>query len=95
MVKFPNYGAIMSITISDIKRYYPEAKEVKQIDSMQLFIVVYSRYSLLVSYTTMIGIWTLKNPTWLLTVKKYSRSTSRQMTRFSRYYSNTRISQDE
>ena len=55
---------------------------VKQCDSMQLFIVKRSFGTVLVSYYTTVGI--LKDGTWYLTTQRYSVTTSKQLTRFSR-----------
>lgn len=63
------------------------ASNVKQIDSKNLYIVSIADlndlsnqypHKLLVSYWTIVGI--LKNGYWILTSKKYSRTTSTQLT---------------
>ena len=54
--------------------------EVHQVDNKQLFVVSYPDYQLLVSYLTIVGIRT--EGAWLLTTRKYSVTTSRQLTQF-------------
>ena len=55
---------------------------VSQCDNMQLFIVKRPADTVLVSYYTIVGV--LKNGTWYLTTQRYSRTTSKQLIRFSR-----------
>lgn len=56
---------------------------VKQVNTMQLFIVDTSYLGrLLVSYKTTIGIF--HNLTWYVTTEKFSTTTSKQVTIFSR-----------
>ena len=65
-------------TLTDIKKLYPNDK-VTQVRSIQLF-VVHKGNPLLVSYRTVIGVRI--GDTWYITTKKYSVSTSRQITEF-------------
>jgi hypothetical protein len=69
----------MSVTKKDIQARF--GGEVEQVGSKQLFIVTYPTYRLLISYYTIIGY--RSEVTWLLTTKKYSRTTSKQLSQFS------------
>jgi len=69
----------MPVTIKDIKHFFSLA-DVEQVKSMQLFIV---NNNILVSYRTIIGILD-NNDCWHITNKKYSSSTSKQITIFKR-----------
>ena len=55
---------------------------VSQCDNMQLFVVKRERDTVLVSYYTIVGV--LKNDTWYITTERYSVTTPKQLTRFSR-----------
>lgn len=70
------------ITIKVIKAYFPNAKEVKQIDSKQLFIVTYTDKKFLVSYKTIIGYKLLADNVWIITTQKFSQTTSKQTSQF-------------
>ncbi|MFA5670243.1 MAG: hypothetical protein WC967_13455 [Balneolaceae bacterium] len=77
----------MAITKTTIKSRFPNAERIEQVKSKQLFIVYYVNFSLLVSYTTVIGYkehGSLDNK-WNITNRKYSQSTSRQVTYFHKY----------
>lgn len=67
------------------------ANHVKQIKSKNLYVAEYDSYKLLISYNTIIGI--LQGETWQVTTKKYSTTTSRQITDFSCDHTVTRIEQ--
>jgi hypothetical protein len=73
----------MTIKIKDIQlAYNVPANRVKQIKSMQLFIVETSYLGrLLVSYKTTIGVF--HNSIWYLTSEKFSPTTSKQTTMFA------------
>lgn len=66
-------------TLSDIKKLYPDYR-VSQIGSKQLFIV-HKGAPLLLSYYTTIGI--RLDGVWNITTKRYSRTTTKQITQFS------------
>ena len=84
----------MSVTIKDIKRQFLTAEKVEQFRSMQLFIAYFPKGRVLISYYTPVGYYSYING-WSITTKKYSRSTSRQITMFSRDSAVTRISQEK
>jgi hypothetical protein len=67
--------------------------DIEQIGAKQLFIVSYPRYRLLYSYKTIIGINLLSgdNMGWKITLKKYSLTTTKQISQFP--YPNKRIEQ--
>jgi hypothetical protein len=69
----------MSLTVKDTK-YFFNSDNVEQVKSMQLFIV---NNNILVSYKTVIGILD-NNDCWYITNRKYSKTTSRQITVFKR-----------
>ena len=74
----------MTIKIKDIQlAYNVPANMVRQIKSMQLFIVD-TRYlgRVLVSYKTTVGVF--HNSIWYLTTEKFSATTSKQITIFAR-----------
>jgi len=71
----------MSVTKRDIQNRF--GGEVNQVASKQLFVVTFPTYQLLVSYLTIVGYRSDK--TWLLTKAKYSSTTSKQLTQFSRH----------
>ena len=82
-------------TLTDIKKMYPK-EEVDQFQSMQLFIVYTDNYSLLLSYTTIVGFRLYKDDLWLITTKKYSPTTSKQLNKFCYTDSNfTRVDEVE
>ena len=60
-----------------------DISKVKQIDSMQLFIV---NNNTLVSYKTTVG--RLITGVWYITSQRYSVSTTRQLNRFKHMYLN-------
>jgi hypothetical protein len=82
---------------------------VEQIDSKQLFIVDCSSYpnsfdsysrkyysvSLLVSYRTIVGIYHTADSEWKLTSKKYSITTTRQLSDFSKTHNAWRVTEEE
>ena len=82
---------------------------IEQIGSKQLFIVDCSSYpnsfdsysrkyysvSLLVSYKTIVGIYHTADSGWKLTSKKYSVTTTRQLSDFSKTYNTCRVTEDE
>jgi hypothetical protein len=70
----------MSVTKRDIQDRF--GGEVEQVGSKQLFVVTYPDYRLLVSYYTIVGF--RSQGAWLLTTAKYSKTTSKQLTQFSR-----------
>lgn len=74
----------MTIKIKDIQlAYNVPANMIKQIKSMQLFIVDTSYLGrLLVSYKTTIGVF--HNSVWYITTEKFSATTSKQATMFSK-----------
>ena len=76
-------------TLTDIRNLYPEA-EVEQFHSMQMFIVYTPSYNLLLSYTTIVGLCNYQTKIWLLTEKKYSTTTTRQLNRFASQTFSTR-----
>ena len=81
-------------TITDIKNIYPAAT-VEQVDSKQLFIVTLpSCIQLLVSYVTIVGIHYGNDKCWLLTLEKFSSTTSKQMTQFRHMYSCINLESD-
>lgn len=74
----------MTIKIKDIQlAYNVPANMVKQVKSMQLFIVDTSYLGrILVSYKTPIGVF--HNSTWYLTTQKFSATTSKQTNIFAK-----------
>ena len=72
------------VTIQTIMNQFNVARDkVKQVKSMQLFIVDSHRYGrILVSYQTIIGIYDFNNCTWYITKEKFSVTTSKQTTQF-------------
>jgi len=82
----------MSVTKKDVLRQYPDALNVSQVDSMQLFVITFSKYELLQSYYTVVGVKTDK---WYLTTEKYSVSTTRQMNKFAKYNICVRVESKE
>jgi len=68
----------MTITLTTIKRQFPQALKYEQIGSKQLFIVYFNQYTLLVSYRTIIGF--KQSGTWNITTQYYSVTTSRHIT---------------
>ena len=67
---------------------------VEQLGSKQLFIVDKGSYCLLVSYYTAIGYRLAGDNCWTLTAQKYSATTSKQTTWFSRNY-NSQVADSE
>ena len=67
------------VTIQTIMHQFNVARDkVKQVKSMQLFIVDSPRYGhILVSYQTIIGIYDFNNCTWYVTKEKFSVTTSK------------------
>lgn len=75
----------MKVTKTDVAKTLSVAlADVKQIDNKQLFVVHNFRQNrtVLVSYKIIVGI--LFNNTWHLTTAKYSVTTSRQLSQFTR-----------
>jgi len=72
----------MTIKVKDImKRFNVSKDKVKQIDSMQLFLVdSYQCGRILVSYTTIIGVFDIDK--WYITSDRYSSTTTRQTNKF-------------
>ena len=72
------------VTIKDIMNQFNVARDkVKQVKSMQLFIVDSPSYGrILVSYRTIIGMF--YNGVWYITTEKYSVTTSKQTSTFIR-----------
>ena len=68
-----------AIVTADIIRYLHNTVNVEQINSMQLFVV---DNTYLYSYRTLIGVFTGGN--WFITTKRYSNTTSKQISKFSR-----------
>lgn len=73
----------MTIKIKDIQLdYNVPANMVRQVKSMQLFIVDTSYLGrILVSYKTTIGVF--HNSIWYITTEKFSPTTSKQTTMFA------------
>lgn len=75
------------VTIKDIKAIWPDA-DVQQVASKQLFIVQLTNIRILVSYKTIVGKYTYSPDhgyyVWLLSRYKYSSTTSKQLSQFSR-----------
>ena len=83
------------ITNKRIQSIFGVAREqVEQVGSKQLFIVKLEGYSLLVSYTTIIGI-NLRGGVWQLTKEKYSVTTSKQTSQFMSSYGGVRVEPEE
>jgi hypothetical protein len=80
----------MRVTKQDVQQLFPTLvdgepafkPEIYQVDNMQMFVVIFPTYQLLVSYLTIIGY--RPKGTWLLTTAKHSRTTSKQLTQFAR-----------
>ena len=73
----------MTITIKDIcNTFKVSSDKVRQVNSMQLFIVDTCHGRKLVSYKTIVGRFV--NNTWEFTNKKYDQTTSRQLSIFKR-----------
>ena len=82
---------------------------IEQIGSKQLFIVYCSSYpnsfdsysrkyysvSLLVSYRTILGIYHTADSEWKLTSKTYSRTTTKQLSDFSKTHNAWRVTEEE
>lgn len=73
-----------NVEVKDIMISFNVSRDkIKQVNTMQLFIVDTSYLGrLLVSYKTAIGIF--HNLTWYITTEKFSTTTSKQVTIFSR-----------
>jgi hypothetical protein len=69
----------MSVTKKDIQSRF--GGEVSQVGHKQLFVALFPAYQLLISYLTIVGY--CFEGTWLLTTKKYSHTTSKQLSQFS------------
>jgi hypothetical protein len=76
----------MSVTLKDIKTIYPNALAIKQHGRKQLFTVLRPGLlpSLLISYRTVVGVLPNNAYCWFITEKKYSPTTSKQITWFMR-----------
>jgi hypothetical protein len=70
-------------------------EEIKQLGKKQMFLVDFDAYTVLYSYTTIIGVRMKFGAitTWRITDKSYSVTTSCHITAFPYYY--TRITQPE
>ncbi len=73
----------MKVTVKIIRAIYPDAT-ITQVDSKQMFIVVTREQTLLLSYSTIVGKFDLAKRVWALTKKKYSITTSKQLSMFAR-----------
>jgi hypothetical protein len=67
---------------------------VEQIGSQQLFKVDCT-VSLLVSYRTIVGIYHTADSEWKLTSKKYSVTTTRQLSQFCNSHNAVRVTEEE
>jgi hypothetical protein len=73
----------MSKYIKSLRELFPSAINIEQIGSKQIAIVIQPEgLTELYSYSTKVGIF--KEGIWYLTTAKYSHTTSRQLTEFSR-----------
>lgn len=72
----------MGVTKRDIQARF--GGKVEQVGYKQLFIVTQPDRQLLISYKTIVGYKYPANNVWLLTRAKYSPTTSKQLTQFSR-----------
>lgn len=82
----------MPVTKKDISAIFgvsPAA--IERVGSKQLFIIVKDSKQFLISYHTIVGVYS--GGCWLLTLKKYSVTTSKQLSQFP--YANRRISNEE
>lgn len=77
------------VTKKHIKHYFNvKLEHVKQVQSKQLFIVYTNNAKLLVSYYTVIGIYEFNHCAWYITKEKFSKTTSRQITKFKNSIAN-------
>lgn len=87
------------VTVQTIMNQFNVARDkVKQVKSMQLFIVDSPRYGrILVSYRTIIGIYDFNNCTWYVTKDKFSVTTLKQTSQFINSISNpvVRVEEEE
>lgn len=82
----------MRVTLKRTKEHYPEAIECEQVAAMQLFLVHYPDYSLLVSYRTVVGYAPDRGSCYAITDEQFSVTTTQQLSRFARMYEAVRVS---
>lgn len=79
----------MSKYTKELEKRIPDALDISQVDSKQMAVVIHSdNTEWLYSYWTKVGRHI--GGTWYLTTEKYSTTTSKQLTQFSRNCSNVK-----